>query len=151
MNHRDYVAEREERDPRFRAAREALRPEYEYRRASIAARLAAGLTQQKLAARLGTTQSAIARLESGSHMPRLDTLHQPASVLGVDFTITRSGAWALAWPSRDVNPRDWHRRHEALHRLAVGARGLGIVPRRMCRGLLDTSERTKVGSWTSSW
>ncbi|HLB11891.1 MAG TPA: helix-turn-helix transcriptional regulator [Dehalococcoidia bacterium] len=37
---------------------------------------------------MGTTQSAIARLESGTQVPALDTLYRLASCLGVDFTIT---------------------------------------------------------------
>jgi len=83
-----YIAEREARDPEFRKAREELRPQYEFRRAMIGARLAAGLTQKELAERMGTTQSAIARLESGNQMPTLDTLFKLATALGVDFTIT---------------------------------------------------------------
>ncbi len=88
MRHKDYVAEREARDPNFRAAREELRPQFEFRRALIGARITAGLTQKELAAKMGTTQSAIARLESGTQMPTLDTLYRLAVVLGVDFTIT---------------------------------------------------------------
>ena len=84
----NYVAEREARDPEFREAREELKPQYEFRRAMIGARLAAGLTQKELAERMETTQSAIARLESGGQMPTLDTLFKLATALGVDFTIT---------------------------------------------------------------
>lgn len=88
MNHRDYVAEREARSPEFRAAREELRPQYEFRKALIGARLAAGLTQKQLAERMGTSQAAIARLEGGTRMPTVDTLYRLAVILGVDFTIT---------------------------------------------------------------
>jgi transcriptional regulator with XRE-family HTH domain len=87
MKLREYVAEREAREPAFRAARAALRPQYEFRRALIAARLAAGLTQAELAIQLGTTQSAIARLESGSIIPTVETLCRLADVLGMQFEI----------------------------------------------------------------
>jgi transcriptional regulator with XRE-family HTH domain len=87
MNLQEYIAEREAREPTFRAAREALRPHYEFRRALIAARLTAGLTQAELAAKLGTTQSAIARLESGTITPTVDTLCHLADVLGMQFEI----------------------------------------------------------------
>ncbi len=63
MNHRDYVAQREARDPAFKKACERLRPQFEFRKALIGARLAAGLTQKQLAERMGTSQAAIARVE----------------------------------------------------------------------------------------
>jgi transcriptional regulator with XRE-family HTH domain len=88
MNHRDYVAQREARDPAFKEACEKLRPQFEFRKALIGARLAAGLTQQQLAERLGTSQAAIARLESGRRFPNVETLYRLAGVLAVDFTIT---------------------------------------------------------------
>ena len=45
---------------------------------------AAGLTQAEVAARIGTTQSAVARLESaiGKHSPSIATLQRYASALG---------------------------------------------------------------------
>ncbi len=50
----------------------------------LKARAAAGITQAELAERIGTTQSAIARLESGrgSHSPSLSTLQKYARALG---------------------------------------------------------------------
>jgi transcriptional regulator with XRE-family HTH domain len=87
MNHRDYVAAREARDPAFKAARETLRPQYEWQRALIQARLAAGLTQQQLADLIGKHQAAIARLESGIMLPKLDTVYQIASALNATFTV----------------------------------------------------------------
>ncbi len=50
----------------------------------LKARAAAGITQAQVAERIGTTQSAIARLESGSgkHSPSLATLQKYAHALG---------------------------------------------------------------------
>src|ERR1700722_5221634 len=41
-----------------------------------------GLTQDALAARMGTSVSAISRLESGFHVPSIETLRRLASALG---------------------------------------------------------------------
>lgn len=87
MNLQDFIVGRKRHAPEFRAAREELCPEYEFRRALIGARLAVGLTQSELAAKIGTTQSAIARLESGEVMPKIDTLQRLATVLDVRFEI----------------------------------------------------------------
>ena len=50
----------------------------------LRARAEAGLTQAQLAERVGTTQSAIARLESGAlkHSPSIATLQKYAKALG---------------------------------------------------------------------
>lgn len=50
----------------------------------LKARAAAGITQAEVAERIGTTQSAIARLESGGgkHSPSLMTLRKYARALG---------------------------------------------------------------------
>jgi len=87
MRHRDYVAEREARDPAFRAAREAYRPQFEFRAALIEARLRAGLTQADLASRVGTKQPAIARLENGTANPSFSMLQRLADALSVSFEI----------------------------------------------------------------
>ncbi|MBI2865656.1 MAG: helix-turn-helix transcriptional regulator [Chloroflexi bacterium] len=92
MNHDDdlgrYVAEMEASDPGFRAERERLRPQFEFRKALIGARLALGLTQKQLAEKMGTSQAAVARLENGRSWPTLSTLQKLARVLDIDFTIT---------------------------------------------------------------
>lgn len=41
-----------------------------------------GLTQEGLASRMGTSVSAISRLESGFHIPSLETLRKLAAALG---------------------------------------------------------------------
>ena len=47
-----------------------------------------GLTQRELAERLGTTQSAIARLEAGNIAPSLPTLDKVAAALGVELVVS---------------------------------------------------------------
>lgn len=60
--------------------------------ASIAGRVAErrrelDLSQQELARLTGTTQSAIARLESGQRPPRIDTLLRIASALDAELVV----------------------------------------------------------------
>jgi predicted transcriptional regulator len=50
-------------------------------------RLAKGLSQRELAELVGTTQSAIARLERGGRPPRIDTLLNIAEALDCDLTV----------------------------------------------------------------
>lgn len=50
-------------------------------------RTEAGLTQAQLAELMGTTQSAIARLEGGGARPSLDTLEKLAAAVGADLVI----------------------------------------------------------------
>src|SRR5688572_10313523 len=52
-----------------------------------AAREHAGLTQRELAERMGTSQAAIARLESGGVSATLATLHRAASAIGAELTV----------------------------------------------------------------
>ncbi|HVA79206.1 MAG TPA: helix-turn-helix transcriptional regulator [Candidatus Binataceae bacterium] len=61
-------------DRAVRTAYDALADEFNLARELIGARVRAGLTQAELADRMGTTQSAIARLESGARMPSVNTL-----------------------------------------------------------------------------
>jgi len=70
------------KDPRFRAEYEALEDEFVLIRALIEARARAGLTQGELAKRMGTTQSAIARIEGGKINPSVDMLRRYAKATG---------------------------------------------------------------------
>lgn len=68
--------------PGVRAEYEALAQEFETARELIAARSRAGITQLELAQRMGTTQSAIARLESGKRIPSIKTVQRYARAIG---------------------------------------------------------------------
>lgn len=61
-------------DRAVKAAYESLSSEFSLANELIAARVRAGLTQTEVAARMGTTQSVVARLESGAQMPSVNTL-----------------------------------------------------------------------------
>ncbi len=75
------------KDPEVRAEYERLRPEYEIASAIIGARAAANLTQAELAERMGTTQSAVARMESGRQMPSTKTLLRIAEATGTELRV----------------------------------------------------------------
>lgn len=98
MRHRDYVAEREKRDPKFRKLREQGQPIFEFQLALIRARTKVGLTQHELAVLLGTTQSAVAKWENGTTIPKIDTVQRLAQVLGVNFEITPSRVLVTSSP-----------------------------------------------------
>ena len=68
--------------PEFAAAYAVADVEFSVIEAMIRARTAAGLTQGEVAARTGTTQSAIARLEGGGVSPTIETLRKYAAAVG---------------------------------------------------------------------
>jgi len=55
-------------------------------RVLVAQRQAAGLSQTEVAARMGTSQSAVARLESGTTDVRASTLERYAAAIGGEIT-----------------------------------------------------------------
>lgn len=65
-----------------RSMQDALAGEFDMARELIAARGRAGLTPGEVAARMGTTQSVVARLESGQQMPSMRTVQRHASAIG---------------------------------------------------------------------
>ena len=76
------------RDRRYRAAYEDLGPEFELARTLIEARTRAGLSQAQLAKRMKTTQSVIARMESGRVRPSTKTLERVARATGTRLKIS---------------------------------------------------------------
>lgn len=74
----------------FRKAYDELGPEFEFIRTLMKKRLEKGLTQAALARKLGTKQSAIARLESGTANPTLESLRKVARVLNAKLKVTFS-------------------------------------------------------------
>jgi len=69
-------------NPDTRREYDALAPEFETARELVAARARAGLTQEQVAERMGTTQSTVARLESGRRPPSLRTVQRYAEAVG---------------------------------------------------------------------
>ncbi|MGI4858504.1 MAG: helix-turn-helix domain-containing protein [Janthinobacterium lividum] len=79
-------------DPAVKAAYVALDDEYMALRAILTARRDAGLTQAKIAERMGTTASAVSRLEaslsSEKHSPSFSTLRKYAAACGKKLVIS---------------------------------------------------------------
>ena len=64
-----------------------MAPRYAIIAQLVQARARKGITQKELAQKLGTKQSAIARLESGNTNPSISFLEKIASVMGYKLTI----------------------------------------------------------------
>ena len=72
----------------FAEAYEALELEYQLANQMLKARSRAGLTQDAVADLMGTTKSAISRLESaGKHAPSISTLRRYAEAVGCDLQV----------------------------------------------------------------
>lgn len=74
-------------DPEFRKAYDALENEPAIALELIRARTRAGMTQAELARQMKTTQSAIARMESGKSFPSLSTLARLSEATGEKLTV----------------------------------------------------------------
>jgi ribosome-binding protein aMBF1 (putative translation factor) len=79
-------------NPRVKAEYDALAPEFEIAAELLRARLRAGLSQAELAAKMGTSQSTIARLENGHTLPSTKTLLRYAEATGSKFHVRLSAA-----------------------------------------------------------
>lgn len=79
---------RARQSPEHRAEFARLEPYEEVARQVIQLRMDHHLSQEALARRVGTTKSAISRLESGHHAPTVATLHRVASAFGRQLVIS---------------------------------------------------------------
>lgn len=70
------------KDPAYRKEYDALEEEFALAAAVAKARIRAGLSQAELARRMKTTQSTVARLESGRGRPSTRTLDRFAKATG---------------------------------------------------------------------
>jgi transcriptional regulator with XRE-family HTH domain len=75
------MQKRARKSPAYRAALEEQLPYEEFARLVIRKRMQLGLTQEQLAARMGTTNSVISRLESGQHRFSFATMRKLAQAL----------------------------------------------------------------------
>ncbi|MBS0271213.1 MAG: helix-turn-helix transcriptional regulator [Proteobacteria bacterium] len=76
------MTEEWKKNSEYKQEYERLKPEFEVARELIHARSRAHLTQAEVAKRMGTTQSVVARLESGANSASLKTLEKYAKATG---------------------------------------------------------------------
>jgi len=79
-------------NPEVKREYDALGPAFEIAAELIRARIRTGLSQAELAKRMGTSQSAIARLESGETLPSTKTLLRFAEATGSKVELRLSAA-----------------------------------------------------------
>ncbi|MCL5676207.1 MAG: helix-turn-helix domain-containing protein [Patescibacteria group bacterium] len=77
-------------DPATKREFDKLAPRYAVISELISARIKNKMTQKDVADKVGTKQSAIARLESGNINPSLDFLHKISAVMGYKLTVRLS-------------------------------------------------------------
>lgn len=129
VNRRTDAAVVEGRDAGARVGRERARRREDFRQLLIAARRAAGLKQAELAAKVGTTQSAIARLEGGAVTPTVDTLYRLADALDLHFEIApQPGLTAYPVQRRGLTLEDLRAQRADIVRIAAayGARDVRV-------------------------
>ncbi len=74
-------------DPGFLAEYDALEEEFSLAGALIRARASSDMSQKEIADAMGTSQSAVARLEGGKSNPSLTTLRRYAAAIGTKLVI----------------------------------------------------------------
>lgn len=86
-NHEEFIAKARQR-PGFEEAYRASELEYALANQMLKARTKAGLTQDNVADIMGTTKSAVSRLEAGRrHAPSIATLQKYAMAVGCELQI----------------------------------------------------------------
>jgi len=77
-------------DQVFKKEYESLEQEFNFAAKMIEVRLQERLSQEQVASRMGTTQSVVARIESGRPLPSLRTLMRYAAAVGRTLDISLS-------------------------------------------------------------
>ncbi len=80
-------ARRAQQSPAYRDEQRRLAQFEQLARLVVKHRAALGLSQEELARRVGTSYSAISRIESGRHKSSVDTLQRLAAALGLRFVL----------------------------------------------------------------
>jgi transcriptional regulator with XRE-family HTH domain len=88
MTKLDDLHEKWMKEPEYKQAYDALEEEFALASALLKARDAAHMTQEDVARAMGTTQTVIARLESGRIMPSTRTLQRFAKATGMRLRIS---------------------------------------------------------------
>jgi ribosome-binding protein aMBF1 (putative translation factor) len=86
-SHASVMRERAARNPKYRAELERLAPYEALARIVIRRRGQLGLSQAELAERVGTSHSAISRIESGRHPTTVQTLRRLATALDTHLVV----------------------------------------------------------------
>ena len=101
------------KEPDYHEAYDALEEEFALAAALIHARASAGLSQEQLAARMGTKQEVVARWEGGKVLPSTRTLTRLAKATGTTLHISFTPTPAIARRHPDKPPASWQRRRIA--------------------------------------
>jgi transcriptional regulator with XRE-family HTH domain len=109
----DYIAEQERLDPEYEREAEEARPLSELARLVLIRRTELGISQQELAERMGTSLSAISRLERGRQNFSVTTLRRLARALDTKLATaskptttptSRQGATSSSFPDSPLDP-----------------------------------------------
>jgi transcriptional regulator with XRE-family HTH domain len=109
--------------PEYRAEFQSARRELELGIQIRELRLAASMSQKELARIVGSSQPAIARLEAGGGMPKIETLERVAQALGAELVI---GLRPVREPM-PASPKQPARQVVAARKAALAAPGPAMV------------------------
>ena len=108
LTHKELKSRALERDD-VKIEYDRLDEEFAFLDEFLKARVATGMSQAEIAERMGTTQSAVARLESGrgKHSPSLSTLRKYARALGfrIDLRLVKETDTKIVEQSGAANPQ----------------------------------------------
>ena len=136
--------------PDVRREYEELKEEFEILDEILKARAEAGVTQAEFAARMGITQSAVARLETamGKHSPSIGTLKRYAAALGFRLQLRLVKERGFTDPRQKTYsvPVDANALLERARAIRCIPRGIRVTDRRLnsLKGRLKGMSKRKV-------